>query len=46
MHSHTAEELRQLYPLWDPFQQMRQKIDPSGRFLNPYLRKLFGADPS
>lgn len=46
MHSYTAEDLRQLYPMWNQFQQVRQKIDPTGRFLNPYLQKLFGVDSS
>jgi FAD/FMN-containing dehydrogenase len=42
LHSHTARELRDLYPKWDQFQAARRMLDPAGRFLNPYLRRLFG----
>jgi FAD-linked oxidoreductase len=41
IHSHTARELRALYPHWDDFQQIRTQLDPHGRFLNPHLRTLF-----
>lgn len=43
MHSHSAEALQQLYPMWTQFQQVRQEMDKNGRFLNPYLRKLFNS---
>ncbi len=36
------EDLRKLYPRWDDFAQVRSTVDPQGRFLNPYLRGLFG----
>ena len=36
------EELRALYPRWDDFVAVRREIDPQGRFLNDYLRTLFG----
>ena len=36
------EELRNLYPRWDDFAAVRRELDPQGRFLNPYLRELFG----
>ena len=39
-HSHTARELRALYPRWDHFLSVRARLDPQGRFLNPYLRRL------
>jgi FAD-linked oxidoreductase len=39
-HSHTARELRALYPHWDHFQSVRARLDPYGRFLNDYLRRL------
>jgi FAD/FMN-containing dehydrogenase len=39
-HSHTARELRALYPRWDHFQSVRARLDPHGRFLNDYLRRL------
>ena len=40
-HWETAD-LRRLYPAWDCFQAVRQALDPTGLFLNPYLRTLFG----
>jgi FAD/FMN-containing dehydrogenase len=40
MHSHTARELRDLYPLWDDFLAVRAQLDPHGRFANDYLRRL------
>ena len=43
MHSLTAKELAPLYPKWDDFMRLRERIDPRGVFLNPYLRRLFGA---
>ncbi len=42
MHSHSAGELRSLYPKWDDFLATRKKVDENGRFLNPYLKQLFG----
>jgi len=35
-------DFRQLYPRWDDFVEVRRTVDPQGRFLNPYLRGLFG----
>jgi FAD/FMN-containing dehydrogenase len=40
IHTHTARELTQLYPQWERFQTVRQRLDPDGRFLNDYLRRL------
>jgi len=41
MHAHTARALRDLYPQWDAFLAVRQRVDPDGYFLNAYLRELF-----
>jgi FAD/FMN-containing dehydrogenase len=41
IHTHTARELRQLYPMWDRFQSVRTRLDPRGRFMNDYLRSIF-----
>lgn len=41
-HTRSAEELRALYPEFDRFAGLRQRLDPSGKFLNPYLKTLFG----
>jgi FAD-linked oxidoreductase len=40
---HTARPsyLRRLYPRWDAFQEMRDALDPRGRFLNDHLRAVF-----
>ncbi len=44
MHDLACRDLRELYPQWDDFQTVRTRIDPQGRFLNPYLRRLFVDD--
>ncbi len=36
-----ASEFRELYPRWEEFREVRQQMDPQGRFLNPYLKSLF-----
>lgn len=40
IHWLTARDLRDLYPEWDRFQAVRERLDPNGRFLSPYLREL------
>ena len=42
-HTLEARELRDLYPNWDNFLKIRSRLDPSGKFTNPYLRVLLGA---
>jgi FAD-linked oxidoreductase len=42
MHSLKAPQLSRLYPRWDDFLALRDKMDPKGLFLTPYLRGLFG----
>ena len=44
---HTARPayLRRVYPRWEEFQQIREELDPAGRFLNSHLRRLL-LDPS
>jgi FAD/FMN-containing dehydrogenase len=42
-HSLRAEELRPLYPAWDRYLADRERVDPDGVFLNPYLRDLLGS---
>jgi hypothetical protein len=41
MHFLGARELSKLYPKWDDFQAVRQKLDPSGLFMNDFLKKIF-----
>lgn len=33
-------EMTKIYPRWENFKTLRAKLDPQGKFLNPYLRKL------
>jgi|SRR5579871_54306 len=40
-HTRTARELAQLYPQYGAFRNLRSRLDPGGKFLNPYLRSLF-----
>jgi FAD/FMN-containing dehydrogenase len=40
LHSLTARELRALYPEFDTFRAIRERLDPNGRFLNGHLRDL------
>lgn len=42
MHSLSADELAELYPEWDTFQEVREEFDPDGVFLNEHLRKILG----
>ncbi|WP_019930504.1 D-arabinono-1,4-lactone oxidase [Nocardia sp. BMG111209] len=41
-HFQTAETLRDRYPEWDRFQQVRRRLDPEGRFANPYVTRVLG----
>lgn len=41
LHSHTARELRDVYPQFDAFRAVRERVDPTKRFLNAHLRTLF-----
>ncbi|GGF47901.1 FAD-linked oxidoreductase [Aliidongia dinghuensis] len=41
-HSLVGRDLARLYPRWDDFLALRERMDPRGRFLTPYLRRLFG----
>ncbi len=40
MHTRTAAELSQLYPMWNKFQEIRTQLDPEGLFMNDYMKKL------
>eukprot|EP00042_Codosiga_hollandica_P031792 m.195740 g.195740 ORF g.195740 m.195740 type:complete len:353 (-) comp53729_c0_seq1:32-1090(-) len=35
----TANTLRPLYPRWNDFQALRQKMDPNGVFVNEFVRR-------
>ena len=40
-HNRAREELVGLYPAFERFCSLRRELDPTGKFLNPYLRSLF-----
>lgn len=40
IHTHTAQQLADLYPKWSTFQAIRAQLDPDARLLTPYLRGL------
>ncbi|MHB8647152.1 MAG: D-arabinono-1,4-lactone oxidase [Thermomicrobiales bacterium] len=40
IHWHSGRDLRDLYPLWNEFHALRERLDPTGRFLNAYLREM------
>lgn len=39
-HFQTAETLRARYPEWERFAAVRTRLDPDGRFANPYVQKV------
>lgn len=43
-HTLKAGELKELYPNWNKFHEFREKFDPEGVFLTPYMRELLIAD--
>lgn len=44
-HSLDARRLRPLYPRWRDHARVRERLDPQGTFLTPYLRRLLGVAP-
>ncbi|HEY4124271.1 MAG TPA: D-arabinono-1,4-lactone oxidase [Rhizomicrobium sp.] len=40
-HTRSGAELAQIYPEYERFVALRRKLDPTGKFLNPYLAKMF-----
>ena len=36
-------ELSRVYPKWEAFKELRSNLDPTNKFLNPYLAKLVNA---
>jgi FAD/FMN-containing dehydrogenase len=42
LNSLGAADFRKLYPRFDDAAKLRAELDPQGRLLNPYLRKVFG----
>ena len=44
MHSLDAGRFGDLYPKFEDFRRVRAEVDPEGRFLNPYLRRVLGVE--
>lgn len=44
IHTQTAASLATLYPRWDDFRRIRAELDPTGIFLNSYLRSIFDVE--
>lgn len=42
LHGRTAADLAPAYPRWDEFQAVRARLDPGGRFANPYTDRVLG----
>jgi L-gulono-1,4-lactone dehydrogenase len=42
MHFQDASTLAEQYPRWGEFQDLRRRLDPAGRFSNPYLERVLG----
>jgi L-gulonolactone oxidase len=40
----TREEARAMYPMFDRFAEIRERLDPTGTFANAMIRSLFGLD--
>eukprot|EP00439_Symbiodinium_sp_Y106_P089428 s1_g1964.t1 len=41
LHTLAANDLEALYPRWQDFCEVRKRLDPDTKMLNPFLRKLF-----
>lgn len=42
MHTRTADQLRAVYPRFDDFLAVRDRLDPDRAFANPYLDRVLG----
>ena len=41
LHTMQARQLRELYPLFDDFMDLRRRLDPQQKWLNSHLQQLF-----
>jgi FAD/FMN-containing dehydrogenase len=44
LHTLNGKNLQPLYPRWQEFIQVRQELDPSGKFLNAHLSSILGVN--
>jgi L-gulonolactone oxidase len=42
LHFQSAATLAPRYPGWQEFAAARRRLDPEGRFANPYLERVLG----
>ena len=42
LHTLNARTLQPLYPRWKAFSEVRQALDPQGKFLNAHLASILG----
>lgn len=42
LHTLGAVDFEMLYPRWDDFRALRRRLDPTGKFLNSHLKRIFG----
>lgn len=45
-HFQTAATLREHYPEWERFQQVRARLDPQGLFTNAHVERVLGPVPA
>lgn len=43
IHTLTSHDLKDMYPEWHRFHDLRRRLDPNGMFLNDHLTRIFGA---
>jgi L-gulonolactone oxidase len=43
LHFRESDELSRLYPRWNDFIAMRDRLDPDRTFRNEYTRRVFGS---
>jgi FAD-linked oxidoreductase len=43
-HSLKDQDFEKVYPKWNEFKVLREKLDPKGRFLNEHLKNVFGVN--
>jgi FAD-linked oxidoreductase len=43
LNSLTGADFSSLYPRWNDFRELRRSLDPKGKLLNAYVRKIFEA---
>ncbi|HCM05571.1 MAG TPA: FAD-linked oxidoreductase, partial [Oceanospirillales bacterium] len=41
LHNKTEKEFSVLYPQWNAFKELRQRLDPERQFINQHLETIF-----